>query len=230
MLCSLNGDTYCLNKTKQKAARRRVRKTKSPAGSKGVQALMHPKALIHKGVPEYKHFDILSGGYIAGVAYTGTVSSVFAPTQGTAGNQRVGDNCQIVGIEFRANQFQQGTSTALRYILFAWNVDSALSVPANIDILQAPTTDARSLVSPYNSDSVEQGKLNVLFDRVVTSVAGGPASAHFEVAEKVSLPVVFDAGLTSGTGKLYLYILSDAALTANSPSYQWWLRAYFVDE
>ncbi len=193
-----------------------------------VKSVMHPHTKIPRHVPELKHLDVTSGGYIAGTAYTGLCTSLSSVAQGGAGNGRIGDNLQIRGIDFRASQYYQGSSTYQRWILFCWNVDGFVTPPTPSLVLQS-VSSSLSVVSAYNSDSVEQGKLNILLDRTLVSSSAGPGAAELNYSQQVDLPVSYESGQVLGTGQLYLLVVTDATLAANAPNYQYWSRIHYVD-
>lgn len=178
--------------------------------------------------PELKHYDSNSSGYIAGVTYAGTIVSVSAIAQGTAANQRTGDSIVIRGIDFKINCFQQGTSTGLRFILFAWNVSTGLAAPGISNILQGAGVTPMAIVAPYDADSTEQGRLDIIAD-IYLPCGASPSVARAVVQRKLKLPVNFDAGATTGAGTLRLLTVSDAALAGNSPQHEWWCRILYDD-
>jgi hypothetical protein len=215
-------------KTRAKVRTRRQGETKPAPDSKELMGVLHPRSRFEPiQSKEFKHYAVSSGAY-AGVAYSGVVTDLFAPAQGLATTQRVGDEARQRAIRLALNCYAQGTSTSLRVIVFAYNADSTLAVPTPNSILTTVATSA-AMVSPYNDQAAEQGTLNVLCDKVLLCAAGGPSTAYMLFESTFLMPVTFSAAATSGVGKLYLLVVSDSILTTNSPLYQWYSRVYFDD-
>lgn len=215
---------------KTKAQRKRARRAALKTGSVRHTAadMLRPQELVVFREPELKHFDASSGAYVNN-PYTGAVYSLSAITQGVAGNQRVGDSLVVRGIELRIGSYANGASTMTRFVLFAWNVSTALAAPAPGNVLQN-VGSAASITSPYNIDSTEQGLLNILADFVVVSTStGGPGAAFRDVIVKKSLPMDFDNGSNTSSGSIRLLVISDAALAANAANVYYQSRLVFTD-
>jgi len=192
----------------------------------GVRDVMTPHDRLVVRSPELKHLDTNSGGYVGGVTYAGTVSSLSDVVQGGAGNQRVGDALRLRGVDFRLTAYHQAGSVqgVFRIILFIWNEDSTPTIAL---VLQG-TGSALAAVSPYNEDHVQNGSLNVLLDTYYAGDSSPDAySLHFQ--RVLSSTATYTAGSTAGAGKLWLLVLSDAGLATNCCNYQWWGRLVYDD-
>lgn len=189
---------------------------------------LFPRDRIPLREPELKHLDVNSGGYTGGVSYAGVLTALTSVVQGAAGNQRVGDAIRVRGIDFAIAMHAQGSSTGLRVILFAWNVSTSIGAPTIASVLQGAGVTPLAVVAPFDSDSTEQGRLDILFDHYFPC-GTSPSTFSWRFRKSIDQPVVFDTGATTGTGTLRLLILSDAALAANSPDHMWWARVLFED-
>lgn len=188
-----------------------------------------PHDKVPARAPELKHLDTTSAGYVAGVSYAGSIVSMSDIAAGAAGNQRNGDSVRVRAVDFQVHAYYQGASTGLRVILFAWNISSSIGAPTAGQVLQGVGVTPQTLAAPYNSDSVEQGRLFILADEVLPCSSAGPGVARMTLKREVTLPINFDSSATTGAGKLYALFISDAALSSNAPNYQYWTRLMYED-
>jgi len=214
--------------------RRRQRRTPGLTIAKGegreISDLLYPRDVAPPRLPELKHFDTTTTSYVAGVTFSGSVTCLSTVGVGTAANQRVGDELTIRAIDFRFSAYTQGSSEFIRLIIFSWNEDDGAVAPTPGTVLQS-TGSNMSLLSPYFADAVQAGRLNVVFDKIlIASNGGGPSAVTERVSRKLTLPVQFSTGLTTGNGKLYLLVISDSSLAGQAPNYGWWSRIYFDDD
>jgi hypothetical protein len=207
------------------AVRRRKRVPKGGRKS-GVEDVLIPHDKVQNRTPELKHLDTNSGGYIGGITTAGSITSISDIGQGAAGNQRVGDSVCIKGIDLRVAAYHQAGSVqgGLRFILFAYNEDTSPSVAL---ILQG-TGSAAALVSPYYSDHVQNSGLNILADFVFAGDSS-PDAFYYHRVFTGSWPITYNAGTTTGAGKLFLIAISDAGLATNCANFQWWARVVYND-
>jgi hypothetical protein len=222
--------TYPTNKGKTKrgaTGKARQNKTSGRSARAAARDVLRPRDREIPRFPELKHLDVNTSGYIGGTTYAGTLTDLTAVTQGAAGNQRTGDSIRIRGITFRASAYHQAGSVQgiLRFIVFSFNEDNAASVAG---VLQS-SGSSLAVVSPYNSDHVENGALNIIFDK---SYAGdsSPDAFFMEFTKELDLSVHYTAGATTGSGKIWCLVISDAGLATNCANYQWWSRIIFDDD
>lgn len=189
--------------------------------------VMIPHDKLVRRTPELKHLDVNTSGYIGGVTYAGTITSLSDVVQGGAGNQRVGDALRVRGLDLRVAAYHQVGSLqgGLRFLVFFWNEDST---PTASLVLQG-TGSAASLVSPYNSDHVQNGSLNVVADFVYAGDSSPDAFFH-QVTRVLDSQITYAASSTSGAGKLWMLAISDAGLATNCANYQWWSRMLYDDQ
>lgn len=197
------------------------------SGSSAAYDVMVPHDKLVRRDPELKHLDVNTSGYIGGVTYAGTITSLSDVVQGGAGNQRVGDALRIRGLDFRCSAYHQAGSVqgTLRFIVFVWNEDST---PTTALVLQG-TGSAAAAVSPYNSDHVQNGSLNLLADFVYAGDSS-PDAFYKHLVMTLDSQVTFTASSTSGAGKAWILVLSDAGLATNCANYQWWSRLIYSDD
>jgi hypothetical protein len=216
-----------MSQRKQATGRRSQKKSRLILSK--VMDTVVPHDRIPSRQPELKHLDVTSGGYVTGVSYAGAIVSLSDIAAGAAGNQRTGDSVRVRAVDFQLSTYYQGTSTGLRVVVFAWNISSSIGAPTAGQVLQGVGVTPQTLAAPYTSDSVEQGRLNILCDEFLPCSSAGPGVARLTMKKEVQLPINYDASATTGAGKIYALFISDAALAANAPNYQYWMRLMYED-
>jgi len=145
----------------------------------------------------------------------GTILAVASPTQGVGQLQRIGDHVKLRAVEFNYGFYPGTAPYTCRMILFQWNINSALTLPTALYVLDPLyNTTALAPFSPYSYPSTEQEKFNVIYDKTV-EVSVGKGNASFrELIPLGSRSIEFDVAATTATGNLYLLWISDAAAAA----------------
>jgi hypothetical protein len=191
-----------------------------------VTDVITPHDKVRQRAPELKHLDTNSGGYIGGITTAGSVTSLCDIVQGVAGNQRTGDSVRVKGVDLRVAAYHQAGSVqgGLRFVLFAYNEDVAPGVGSVIQT----TGSAAALVAPYYSDHVENNALNIIADFVYAGDSS-PDAFYYHRVFTGNWPISFNAGTTTGAGKLWLICISDAGLATNCANFQWWARVVYDD-
>jgi len=204
----------------------RKRTNRGAKAGPSVRDQMVPHDTIVLRSPELKHLDTNTGGYVGGVTSAGTLTSISDVGQGYDGTNRVGDALKVRGVQFRASAYHQAGSVQgiLRFIVFSWNEDTA---PTAATVLQN-VGSALSVVSPYNEAHIQNSSLNILLDRCYAGDSS-PDAFYLEMHRVVTLQVTYAAAATTGAGKLYVLMISDAGLATNCAYYQWFARILFDD-
>jgi len=162
--------------------------------------------------PECKHKYIDVGA--ANVTSAGTVSDLFAPSQGVASNQRVSDSVRIRGMRIRIKAYclNANVQSTIRFVCFLWRVDSTLLVPGVTQVLNVPALAADTVVAAINSNTVSANEIVVLFDVLGGVSNGGPGVWHFDWVKKFDSNVEFEPAAITGLGKPFILAISDAAV------------------
>lgn len=204
------------NKTKQKAASRRVRKNKSPGGvgdtriSSVAGSFLHPTIHVKAPATEVKFVDTT---VLGAVPVAGSITKLSTVAQGVGASQRIGDEAALRAISIRG--YVAGAAAAvnsrLRVIVFQWNEDDALGAPVVGSIIQGGAT----VYAPYNYAAIRDSDFRVLFDRLfAVDPIAGPGTQSFFWEKKIDGRLAFNAAVTTGSGMLYLLLISDLATTS----------------
>jgi hypothetical protein len=151
------------------------------------------------------------------ITNTAAMDAVFLPTLGTNDAQRIGDRAVVDYVSMKGyvdmNAGNLG-SQYVRLILFWWNEDDTDVVPTQEDILFANYP-----FSNLDPDSVRKKKFQVLWDKEFSAEADWHGCLLLDMPRFRNLGklVSFNNGLTSGNGKLYLYLHSDIASASSPP-------------
>ena len=155
-----------------------------------------------------------------------TPADCLAPAQGLGVSQRVTDELDLVGVDLRLYAKSQGSAPyPLRVVLFQWNDDSAAGVAGPYVLDYHGTTNAA--VSAFTFESTRAGKLNILVDELLAVSATDGAALVRRVP--LSARVRFNPATTTGTGKIYLLLVTNiVGTTAVYVDYD--VRVYYTDQ
>lgn len=146
---------------------------------------------------------------------TTTVISISDIAVGNTDSTRIGDTVSCTSIDFQVDVAVASSTTvaSFRLILFYWNRDdSGPSLPTIANLLLQPSTTA--VVYPiqgYVRDARKQ--FTIIKNKTWTMDVGGNGLNRI-IRIKKSLrnhQIQFTAGSASGTGKVYLALMSDAS-------------------
>lgn len=192
------------------------------------------KNLIGRNI-EKKQGDIVSG--LTGVTYSGTVTALAAPANGTAFNQRVGDRIHASMIELNYSVVGYDSTNLMRIIIFKWNNDDGQYSPISSSILQFISVDYAPL-STYNYDNFKAKDFTICYDKThalsFNDNAAVPGSQVITVRTKLfgkrlgNKNINFNTGATTGEGKYYLLAISDSAV-AGHPKLNYDIRLTYSD-
>jgi len=184
---------------------------------------------------ELQYFDIgLSGGTPVGVVWNPLISSLSDVAQGTGDSNREGDRLNPRRLDLTLTLYNRGSSQDarrhfVRVIVLRWNQDSTVGDPVGSDIISSGflTTQAAPLGTIIN-DNFRAKKFDLLLDELVAL-----DNAHdTKVITKVmtlpkEIPIQFQTASVNGTGKLYLYVVSDESSGTACPQYNFISRLYY---
>jgi len=185
-----------------------------------------------EGEKTIKYFDIFNAT-VSNTASIGFVNLNVIP-QGVGQSQRVGDTIWIDKIDVRLNCFvlEAGTdyTNVQRFGWFIWWQNNAAVAPNSTNVLQNAAT--WYVFSPYTYESREI--LSVLSEREFaqagyTGIPTGTSSLYdtFTIFLK-NHRVEFNVGLTTGTGTIYYFSLSDSGNIPH-PQYTIHNRVWYYD-
>jgi hypothetical protein len=190
-------------------------------------SVLHPRAKMELREFELKIFDtaIALGTTLANTNVPGDVTGI---AQGVGANQRVGDSATIKGLSIDVT-CAAGAAVAgngvVRFIVFQWLDDSAVTTPTAALVLQTVNT-----TSPYLASAWRQDDLRILHDerKCFENVAlnASQLTFSFELAEDLG-SIMFSSGGTAGRGKIYFLIFCDTATTPST--YGLYARFLYID-
>jgi len=175
---------------------------------------------------ELKYFSsFLLGSSVVTLAFTAFCSDI---PQGISDTQRIGDEILITRFRYSIDFVLGVTSATLRLIIIQWMGEiTAAGIPAASEVLFNATAPG-NLTSVYNQDSLDGGLLRVLVDRTMlvpithTDRAHAEGEFHTGFAPRMQ----FSAGTTTGEGKFFAYVWTDAtsAVSLTSVSFATFYR------
>lgn len=204
-------------------SKKQAKRVLSPAQARAVARMIDREL-------ETKRISLHSNGTIA---VTGTLTLISNIAQGVTNITRVGEYVRLkrLLLNWRVNAPSGGLFTAadnynnVRIVVFRWKLSDAAVSPAIGNILEPTATDPT--VALYNFDQAE--RFQVLYDKRVTvfntAVYNGsgidtrPGPDHSKVNEKPiyvglnNMPIEFEGNTATGTGQIYLLMVSDSAFS-----------------
>jgi hypothetical protein len=198
-------------------ARRRRRAQRSTTNNSFRQLISpRPKLLTGSDV-EPKFFDATNS---ANNTWTGIVYNTSNLPQGVGINQRVGDEIDIVGLEFRVYLTTTTVNDALRILIVQYEVDDTAGLPG-AGVFLASTGNAQALIAPINFANARQEDFSILYDDIMWPPAGtvtAGASMVFGRVHHVPLKLRkrFDPAATTGNGSIYVVLVGTAVGAATS--------------
>lgn len=173
---------------------------------------------------EPKFFDVTNG---TAISWTGTLAHLTPITQGPAGNQRVGDEIDLIGLDLRWMSTAQAGDT-LRIVIFQCYVDSpsvaigSLFQTGDLGAVGAPT-------ARYNYQAQRQEELAIFYDQLLPLgvIASPNDTADRQVKLPISTRIRFDAGTATCVGGLFIALVGQTVGAAATVQYT--TRVYFID-
>lgn len=152
---------------------------------------------------------------------TNTLSAVnlSAMTQGDSVLDRDGDRAELTSIRITGRLLRESTATSgtwdsVRVVLIQWHPDSNVDVPAAADLFEDTTQSTISL-SPIIIDKSLRSKFTLLADKTfvlqdrANSYDSGRFERRFVIRKKLSRPILFNAGATTGRNHIYMVVLGE---------------------
>lgn len=170
---------------------------------------------------EHKFFNNYESNTVGTTGNTNSKTDVLQETTNATDSVRVGDELHITSFSFRYVVVVGDAYNIVRVIFFQWLQDDA---PTLGDIY---ADTANAVVSPYRRDTNRHYK--ILYDRThaldtynTVQVANKFLTRGFKKKMK------FDAGTTTGQGKIYFSIVSDSSAVAH-PTYRVETQLNYLD-
>lgn len=209
----------------QRRGRPRQRQNRSlgPRQEDRVETIV--KRQLNKRI-EWHHFDYSSN---VSPSYSGSIVSVSSVTQGDGDSQRSGDNIYATSLQCRYFVYNGDDNNMVRVVAIQYFGDDT---PVVGDVFGSTGT-VSSVLDNYVNDKVGKKKLiRVLYDRLTTVNApfsgGLTYRAHSFKVRLKRRQIQYQAGGTSGTGKIYLLFISDSAAVVH-PTVYYKTRLWFQD-
>lgn len=208
----------------QSSRKKNVRK--NPKGRKlNRKQKQQVKRLIGR-TREIKHVDT---SVISDITAGGYMFALGAPQQGADSNQRVGNDITLKKLHVSMNFVGADSTNALRFIIFRWSQNNAATTPAGGDVIS--TSNALGL---YNHASIAQGKIHIVFDRLITFSLNGENDKavrkiiYGRALGKKKLSFNLGSTTTTGTDQFYVYMVSDS-VAASHPGAAGYFRLEYTD-
>lgn len=207
------------------------------------QVKQYVRRQIRKGT-EHKYKDTQQSA----VDVTSTVNFIdlSAISQGDGINNRDGDACKPFQLQLKAQIVRDSGSTAdtwdnVRIVLFQWKPDSAIDAPGALSDLFHGSGTNTHLCLPHVDQSLKK-KFNIFYDRLFTltdrnGVAIRPIDGRGPYrnisinifGKRKFAPIFFNAGATSGKGKVYMLVYSTQAAGADNSRIYYQSLLHFKD-
>jgi len=173
-----------------------------------------------KGVQEVKSFDTGIGSTFDN---TGSITKLTTIPQGDTDTTRDGDHIKLTKCWCNLAVSVGDATNVVRVIVFRWNQDDSSVAPTVNDITQSV-----SAYSPIHRDNERAHKFDVIFDKFFSVSNVGPGCASVEWRKPLKSIIAFQATANTGTGHLYMYIISDSSAVPHPGVNLIW-RTYYTD-
>lgn len=224
------------------AARRRVRKNKSPAGAGNSNFVT--KAQVKQLIQVPLEPKVFSESAHGSVTTSGVVEWITNLPTGAQYNERKGNRVTLREFEITMTAVVGDLYNNVRFLAFVWYPDDNVDVPTMAGVLDN-STSADVYPTEYLHNWQLRKKYKVLFDRnlhvenftywngsapVYNGGSGsGLMQGRASVRMKLHHDVVFNGTANNhGVGQIYILIVSDSGVTPN-PTYSWASRIVFTD-
>lgn len=187
----------------------RTKTTKKAAVSTAVKKYVDRK--IKNNIDKGLQFEYSNGGIVASDT-TNFVDLTDAISQGDGETDRNGDNLVIDRLKGRYVLSLVGGATAVsgfRIMVFKWKPDSADDAPTAMnEFFQNNMSTMNTVMSNYVGEINQRGKFTPLYDRsfILTPEDGAKNYAIVKYDIRTAGTVHFNAGASSGRGKVYMLI------------------------
>jgi hypothetical protein len=215
-----------MQKKSQKTPRnRRASQSAGIASVPSFSSLHKPQnPILFKREVEVKTYDTIASAITP--TWSHTPIDCFAPVQGINRAQRIGDEASLIGWELRASASATATPGPLRVILWQYNDDTAGGAPALTDVLQ--TSGALTTpIDSYQFNAQMQRELVILHDSLHYTTPTSERGIVVNVSGAFQSRVRFNSTAVTGTGKLYLSLVGNAAAPGTTMTY--YVRVFYTD-
>lgn len=160
------------------------------------------------------------------IDFSGQIDNLTQIPQGDTDLTRDGDQVRLTSFQLRANIRVGDNTNTIRLIVFRWNDNNAVVVPAPADLITAISTGEAPL-GAYQQDNVRSRRFNVLFDRLYSVDANNP-QVVLKIKKRMSSTINFNGGGTGGRGHIYFMYISDSG-AATHPTINYAYKFVFID-
>lgn len=203
--------------------RRRGYRRRRPRGSKLTKK---QKTQVKRLIGNSEELKAVDSTILTSVDASGSVILLAHPAQGDGVSFRNGDEIKLKKLIMSLNVVGADTTNICRFIIFRWSQNNNVTSPIVTDVLQ--TLNAMSM---YNYTSVNQGKVFIVYDRVLTFSAYGTNDKLIKGSvwgRRLGKKILhFNAGTTNGTDQFYLLKITDS-VAANHPGVAGYIRMEYT--
>lgn len=203
---------------KKRFYKRRSAKTSKSCKRALTKSQRHCVKKMIDRAPETKYHNVTS---VSGVTYTADIVELASVSQGDGATNREGDVISPTSLSFRYRLARDTTASTsspdnVRFMIIQWHVDSSVATPTFTDILQNPTAQYMAL-SPLILNRSKRLKFTVLYDKVHYNICdrslGKEAHAQNWLTVYPKRKITYNAGATTGRGKIYIMVLGQQGST-----------------
>lgn len=181
--------------------------------------------------PEEKYFDVLINR--ASVDWNGLVDQIDAVTQGSTGNQRVGNKISLNSgrLRFSITNNSAGAATAQRVRMVIVCDKQNLGTPPIVsDLFEAGyigTVDAVN--APYNRNNEQARRWKIIYDKTICLNSQFPSIAFNRAIKLRGINQSFNNAAVYGRNSVFMFLVSDIAPLGSNPSCRGVSRVLFTD-
>lgn len=223
---SFQGSYKKRNITFTKAGRAGLQVAKRKAGriAQFKAARVMPSYIPSPTEKRYKHGTLTATAASA----TATLTALAMPSQGAGVQDRLGDRINFTNLYGKCFATSQDTTNVVRLTFIQWMQDSGAAAPVAADIFEDSTYP---WMSTFTSDSRKRRKFIVLYDKLFSVAANGPAISdpeNISVPPSRFSPTTFTQGSSGGEGLIY-YIYSSDSSVAPHPTINFDVTYKWID-
>ncbi|AXH74390.1 MAG: capsid protein [Cressdnaviricota sp.] len=198
---------------------RRTRKGKTRGYRRGKKAQVGLiKKVINSQHEKHVHTVSVNGTFSS----TGTVQDLSAIAVGDAVNNREGDRITLKSIIFRFGLIAADTTNFVRVMLVQWLQNDAATAPTIAGIYNSTfTAQPYATFAPFNKSAAGYQWVPLYDKTFALSLNGNACSKHIakitprHFKKKAKAMIQYNAGATTGVGKIYVILISDSGVAAD---------------
>jgi glycosidase len=199
-----------------------ARKGKSTPVTAGMVASMIRSKVQSRNLIEWKYFYNYTTS--TNTSFSGSLYPLTDVPQGSADSNRQGDAISLKHLEVNYGIYAATQANAVRVIIFEWKPQVS-SGPGLSNILSL----TGSAIVPFSTYTIDQHQiLSILYDATHSVSPTEPLRLGCFKHEFFNRSIQFSSATTTGTSKLFMYVLSDDGVTPY-PTHSFVSKIVFTD-